>query len=312
MSIVSSEVGIDVALAEVVVSIDQAKPLARPNTQEGAEQLARELPAGCVVHLESSGGYERSVVRVLREAGIDVRIHNPLTARRLAQGLGQKAKTDSIDARGLSANGHLLPAHKPKPAERQALADFSRAIDAIKETIGIYKQRHKMPEIDQAAKKAYGAVIKALEKQAKDLEKQFVERIKRSSCKDPYALAKSVPCIGPVAARVCICELPEDLATQPPRSISSYAGLAPVDRSSGKRTGPAHVARGNGRLKKGLYMAAVTAIRWEPWAKDLYARLRAKGRTHDQAIVSVMRRLLLRVTCVLKRGSPWQDEPQRA
>ena len=85
-----------------------------------------------------------------------------------------------------------------------------------------------------------------------------------------------------------------------------------MDDSSGKRTGPARVGRGNPRLKKGLYMSAVTAISHREWAKSLYARLMAKGKTHDQAMVAIMRRILLRVVCVIHRGSTWQVEPQKA
>ena len=84
-----------------------------------------------------------------------------------------------------------------------------------------------------------------------------------------------------------------------------------MDRSSGKHNPPARLGRGNTHLKAALYMPAVTALRREEWAKNLYARLRQKGRTHDQAIVPIMRRLLTRVVVVLKRGTPWEDEPPK-
>lgn len=310
MSIVASQVGIDVASQELVTSIDEGKPFCTPNTQEGAEQIARSLPAGCTVHLESTGGYERIALRVLRNAGFDVRIHNPLRARRVAQGTGSGAKTDPIDAVMLSEKGKLLPLHEPKAAERRDLADFSRAIDTIKETIAGYKKRRGMPELDQAAKDAYDAVINVLQAQAKQLEKSFVKRVKNSPYNEQYKLAISVRCVGPVAARVCVCELPEDFKLKPTNHSTSYAGIAPIENSSGKRK-KAHIGRGNARLKGGIYMCAVTALRDEPWARTLYTRLIAQGRTHDQAIVPIMRRILVRVVCVLKRGSPWQAEPPK-
>jgi transposase len=310
MNIVASEVGIDVASEELVTSIDEGKPFRTRNTEEGAEQIARRLPAGCTVHLESSGGYERTVLRVLRNAGFDVRCHNPLRARRVAQGTGAGAKTDPIDAVMLSEKGRLMPVHEVKAAERRDLADFSRAIDTIKETIAGYKKRRNMPELDKGAKDAYSAVIKVLQAQAKQLERTFVERVKSSAYKEQYKLAISVRCVGPVAARVCVCELPENFKLQPTNHSTSYAGIAPIDKSSGKRK-KAHIAHGNSRLKRGLYMCGVTALRDEPWARKLYARLIAQGRTHDQAIVPIMRRILVRVVCVTKRGSPWQDEPPK-
>ena len=117
--------------------------------------------------------------------------------------------------------------------------------------------------------------------------------------------------MGPATARVLLCELPEDLPERTPAQICSYCALAPLDDSSGARRGPARLGQGNRRVKAALYMAAMCAVRTQRWAKELYARLRSKGRAHQQAICAVMRRLLLRAVAVLKRGSPWKDEPQR-
>jgi transposase len=212
----------------------------------------------------------------------------------------------------LSATGSLLPIGKAKSEERRNLADFSRSIDAVKKTITSFKKRANMPGLDPDAKRVYELVITTLQKEAKGLERQFAKRVKASSCRLQYDLAQSVPHIGHVAARVCVCELPEDLPEQSPAKMSSYAGIAPINHSSGAYNPAPKIARGNKRLKKALYMAAVSALRREEWAKSLYHRLIAKGKTHDQAIVPIMRKLLVRVVCVLKRGTPWQAVPLRA
>lgn len=309
MSIVASEVGIDVSLAELVTSIDQGKPFKASNTERGVGEIAVRLPTGCRVHVESTGGYERLLVRGLRKAGFDVRVHNPLNARRISQGRGRRAKTDEIDAKELCLSGPLLPSRKPKADDRQDLTDFSRAIDNAKETIAQYKKRRKMPGLDSDARAFYDELIKALAAKVKDAEEKIAQRLKESAYRADYELAKSVMCIGPVAARVCICELPENVKLLPTSHASSYAGIAPLDDSSGKTTGPSRIGHGNARLKRALYMCAIAALSKEPWARNLYKRLLAKGRSHEQAMVPIMRRLLLRVVCVLKRGSAWQAEP---
>lgn len=311
MVIVAVEAGIDVSSLELVTSIGGAKPFKLANDEASALQIAQVLPEGCPVHLESSGGYERTVQRVLTRAGFDVRVHNPLKARRLAQAIGASAKTDPLDAMDLSCTGALLPVHEPKSEERRGLADFSRAIDVLKRSIASYKVRRAVPELDEDARCAYDSAIQALEQQVKALEQKFVKRIKASAYRLEYELAQSVKCIGALTARVCICELPENFRKRSIAQICSYAGLAPIDNSSGKRDGTRRIGRGNSRLKRSFYMAGLTAIAREAWAKNLYARLRAKGRAHQQAIVAVMRRLLVRLLTVLKRGSPWQAEPQR-
>lgn len=311
MNIVSPQVGIDVAKDELLVCVESGKPFQVFNTEEGCQALVPALPAGSIVHLECSGGYERKVERILKQAGIQVHRHNALKARRLSQALGIAAKTDPVDSRALSNFGALLAEPHSKSIERQRLADFSRSIDKVKQTIAQYKKRRNIPELDEDAKSFYTEVIELLEQLAIEREKAFARRIKASSLADKYKLLMSIPNIGPATARVCICELPENADTQNPAQICSYAGLAPIDDSSGKRNAPKHLGRGNSRLKKAFYMPAISALLFQPWARALYARLMAKGKTHQQAIVPVMRRLLVRVVAVLKRGSPWMEETSK-
>lgn len=309
MEMISHQVGIDVAKNELVTSIQAGKAFALPNTVEGCQELVGCLPEGSVVHLEASGGYERLVRRMLEASGFKVVLHNPLKPRRLAQAQGIRAKTDFVDARVLSQSGALLPESPTKTLDRQALADHSRAIDTLKETIADYKKRMKGPELDPVARQIYAQSISVIQKQLEIAEKAFAERIKASGYALSFSWVCSVPALGPSTARICICEFPEDLMLRSTAQIASYAGLAPIDNQSGNRIGRAHLGHGNNRLKRAFYMPAICAVRTQQWAKELYARLRAKGRAHQSAIVAVMRRLLVRAVAVLKRGSPWQDEP---
>lgn len=311
MNIVVAQTGIDVAKNELVVSINQAKPFAVPNTPQGCLDLIARLPQGGTVHLEASGGYERLVRRILVERGFSVAVHNPLKPRRMAQAQGTRAKTDPVDAKVLARSGHLLPQEKLKSNSRQQLADHSRAIDTLKATVAEYKLRLAMPELDPIAREILTASILDLERHIESAEKAFEERIKASDLAQDYKLIQTVPALGKLTARRCLCEFPEDLRERTTGEIASYAGLAPIDNRSGKRSGTAHLGHGNARLKAAFYMPAISAIRSQNWAKELYARLRTKGRPHQTATVAVMRRLLIRAVAILKRGTPWQDEPQK-
>ena len=312
MNSVTPQVGIDVSKAQNLVSIDQAKAFALPNTRAGFEQIVSRLPAGSVVHLEASGGYERPLRRALVLAGFVVRTHNALKARRLAQGLGTKAKTDPVDAKGLSATAHLLSVSKAKSEERENLADYSRMISGTQEMVGTLRRRLDAPGLDKDTIAETKKTTKYLNGRIATFEKHFVVRVKASSLAEKYKLILSVPGVGPKTARVCLCELPENLTEQEPGQIASYAGVAPINDESGTRKGSAHVGRGNSRLKGALYMPALGSVQRQQWAKDIYARLRAKGRAHQAAIVAVMRRLLMRIVAVLKRGTAWKDEPPTA
>lgn len=304
-----AQVGIDVAKHELVVSVNEGKPFTVANTAEGCKELLEFLPSKAFVHLEASGSYERTVRRVLEEGGLQVRVHNPLKVRRLAQARGRSAKTDQVDAVGLSRSGCLLPHRPVKSLERQKLADLSRAIGSIKQTIAGYKRHLGFPELDDDAAEAYTQAAALLQAKVDELQKKLGKRLAASSFAGRYELLLSVPGVGARTAAILVCELPEDVAERTSAQISSFAGLAPIDDSSGLRHGPARLGHGNRRLKAALYMGALSAVRTQVWAKDLYCRLRAKAKGHQAAISAVMRRLLVRVVAVIKRGSPWQEEP---
>lgn len=309
MNIVVNQVGVDVSMGHLDFSINGGKPWRVPNDLAGVNLAISRIPLECVVHMESTGGYERLLRRELTKAGFEVRTHNPRKVRRLADARGVTAKTDALDARHLADSGSLLKPGAPKSAEREACCDISRAIAAIKDDIADHKKRLRMPELNIAAQQAYKSVILHLEKTVKQLEKEFVRALTETSMNQRYKIALSVRGVGPALARVAICELPEDLSWVNRRTSASFAGLAPINNDSGKFEGRAQIGRGNVHLKAALYMPAMALVSRPGWARDHYSRLRAAGRCHQQAAVAIMRRLLVLLVAVLKRGTPWEGVP---
>jgi transposase len=302
------EVGIDVSKDFLDVCIDGGRPFRVPNTPEGCNALAERLPSGATVHLESSGGYERVPRRLLGAAGFQVRTHDPLKVRRMAQAKGQRGKTDALDARHLSGEGRSLTSQPEKSPEREALCDISRTIGELKATAAQLKTRAGLPALEDCARGALLRSADAIGLQVRILEKEYLGRVKASTLRQRHSLALTVPGVGPCLARVVSCELPESIEPFTDAQLTSYAGVAPIDDQSGKKKAPARIGRGNSRIKGALYMPALCCIRRQEWAKDLYARLRARGRVHQQAVVAVMRRLLLRILDVIRRGTPWVDK----
>jgi len=311
-SLVGAQVGIDVAQDWLDVSVDGGKAFRVSNDDAGIVSLMGRLSEGATVHLEASGGYERVARRRLVEAGFVVRTLDPLKVRRSAQSKGKNGKTDSLDARHLSEEGSSLQAHPPKSGFREELCDLSRTLDQLKSAASEMKLRANVPGLDPMAVETLIAASGLLRKEAAKLEREFVKRVKSSPLKERYLLAQSIPGVGPCLARVLVCELPEDLEAFTDAQLTSYGGVAPLDNSSGKRKGKAHIGRGNARIKGALYMPALNCVQRQEWARSLYARLKAKKHEHQQAVVAVMRRLLLRAVQVLRRGTPWQTDRAQA
>lgn len=303
-----TEVGIDVSKDSLEIRCAQ-NTRSIENQAPNIHSLAGELPAGTVVHMEATGGYERLARTILMSYGHVVHVHNPRKTRRLADAMNVSAKTDKIDAKFLQEQGHKLPPTRVKALEHEKLTDISRSIQRLKESIAGHKKYMRQRWLDEQIVSAFRQVVRVMEIQVKELEKAFVKVVRQSSLNDLYELALTVPGVGEGLARVAVSELDQNLERLTGPQACAYAGIAPLDNSSGKRDGIRHIGKGNHRLKAALYMPAVSALRNQSWARELYARLIAKGRCHQQAIIAVMRRILMRVVTVLKRGFPWQENP---
>jgi|GEM_PF-6222218 len=97
-------IGIDVSKRQLDVGTTDGQTLQVSNSRSGFAELdlwLRKRPAGQIV-LEATGGYEQSVLDFLHSVGHPVVRANALRARRLAQGMGQMAKTDRLDAYALA------------------------------------------------------------------------------------------------------------------------------------------------------------------------------------------------------------------
>lgn len=312
MNMLAPQVGIDVSLESLDTSIEGSKPIRFRNEREGCDQLAAKLPKGAVVHLESTGGHERLVRRTLQAKGFVVRVHNPLRVRRSAQSDGINAKTDSIDAKHLANRGSSIKVERVKSEQAEGLCDLSRVIDSLKSEAGKLRVMAQKPQCDPYARQQLLEGARELSARATKMQAEFERRVKQTELASRFELAMSVPACGPVLSRVLSSELPERLQDYTDAQLGAYSSTAPIDDTSGKKKKPARIKRANMHIKAALYMPALVCVRTQPWATGMYARLRAKGRAHQQAIVAVMHRLFLRIVLVLRRGSAWEAEPPEA
>jgi len=98
-----------------------------------------------LVVLEATGGFETVVVAALAAAGLPVAVANPAQVRAFAKAIGQRAKTDPIDA-GVIAHFGEATGVTPRPLRDQAtqqLADLVARRRQIVEMIGAERQREK-------------------------------------------------------------------------------------------------------------------------------------------------------------------------
>lgn len=91
--------------------------------------------------------------------------------------------------------------------------------------------------------------------------------------------------------------------------LAAWAGLAPVSRDSGKRTGRLHTPkRYSRRLRRVMYMSALTAIRCDPHSKTYYQRKRNEGKRPIPATICLARRRTNVLYALIRDNRTWQPE----
>jgi transposase len=302
-------VGIDVSKDRLDVAIlpgDEVFFVKRD--AEGLDALAARLRPLTpeAVALEATGGYETVVAATLGAAGLPVVVVNPAQVRSFGRALGQRAKTDPIDARLIARFAAMTrPEIRPLPNEAtQRLADLVARRRQIIAMIVAERQRQKR-FTDRRLQKSIGRLLEALQRELSEVDAEIDTDIRGSSAwREKEDLLASVPGVGPTIARTLIAEMPE-LGALDRRQIAALAGLAPWTRQSGQWKGRSFIGGGRAPIRAALHMGAITAARHNPALKAFRDRLLAAGKPKMVALVAVARKLLTILNAIIRSGKPW-------
>jgi transposase len=315
MSTLPVYVGIDVAKAELVVATPERQLCRVANGPDGIRDLLqhlRPLTIAAVV-MESTGCYGREAAAMLSAAGYQVAIVQPGRVRAFAASLGIRAKTDPIDAQVIA---RFADAIKPRPTPPPATETvrLRALVDRRDQLIEMRKQEENRLEsiADPLIAKELRASITRLKKAEKDYSKRIADCIKAHP--DLQRLSDRLQeesGVGLQTAAALLAYCPE-LGRINRQRAAALAGLAPYDRSSGTHEAKRSIYGGRRRIRKALYLAAVSAARWSPWLKDIYTRLRAHGKCAKVALIACARKLLVRLNSLAAQvlGNQIQQEPQ--
>ena len=290
--------GLDIAKATLDLHLQGQSARFAHDAQGCAALVARLQALGAPVHVvcEATGGWERPIVAALQSAGLPVAIVNPRQVRDFARGRGQRAKTDAIDARLLAEFGAAnLPTPTGAPSVAQAqLAAWVTRREQLQGMLAA-EQARQVPGLPKAVAKDLAAAVSRLSKHLEKVRATLAALL----AQDQTLAAKAARLcllkgVGPGTAATLLGHLPE-LGTLGRGQIAALAGLAPFANDSGPRRGQRHIAGGRASVRTALYMAALTAARFNPVLKAFYERLRAAGKPFKLALIAVARKLL----CVL-------------
>lgn len=261
------------------------------------------------VGLEATGGYERGVRVALEAAGLEVVVHQPIEIRRFAQLKRWRAKSDRLDARLIAAATAQIEAVKAAQDPRLVeLAERLTAYEQITDQIVELKTFLESVTLKDLVA-LLRTQLRSLERTKARLSLDLLRRIKaEADLLARFRLLTSLPGIGAIVGASLVIRMPE-LGAMRRGQAASLIGVAPFDRDSGQWKGLRFIAGGRSRPRRMLYLAAVTAKRFDPDLKAFAERLLARGKAKKLVIVAVMRKLIEAANLVLGRGQPWLKQP---
>lgn len=307
-------VGIDVSKARLDVCVSSEHTVwSVGNDDAGIDDLVQRVAvvSPALVVLEATGGLQRLLVARLLAGGLPLAVVNPRQVRDFAKSLGQLAKTDALDARLLCRFAAAVrPAQRELPDEAaQGFADQLARRRQLVEMLVVEKVRLKQSH-DHQVRRDLKEHIAWLEKQLRACDAGLHQRVEQSPAWQARRdLLQEVAGVGRITVLTLLAELPE-LGRLDRKQIAALVGVAPLARDSGTLRGRRTVWGGRAQVRRTLYMAALTAVRYNPVVRVFHERLRAAGKPAKVALVACMRKLLTILNAMVRDGATF--DPMRS
>jgi transposase len=326
MDIIKQVVGIDVSKDTLAarygtVDIQQNQQITQPesftNDLKGfgelisfAKKKRGQLKAPLYFVMEATGVYYENLAYFLNEKHQKVIVLLPNKTKNYSKTLSIKSKTDPLDAKMITQFGlerqmqlwsvpsPIMKAIKALTREFQSKKDIATQ---IKNQLHAEKYSHK--PLKESLKRNRES-LSFFEKQMKQIEKQIKDLVKQDDdLNDRINKVDKIEGVGFMTIVSIISETNGFALIDNAKQLASYAGLDVVYNESGLKKHKTTISKkGNKRLRKAVYMPALSACKHNPKLKELYIRLVAKKGTKKVALIAVARKLLILIYTIFTKN----------
>jgi transposase len=303
--------GIDVSKDRLdVMVLPDRKSFSVDNNAAGYSELVKRLRGLSIaaIGIEPSGGYERAVIRALLAADLSVRRINPNKLRQFGRARGVLAKNDRLDARLIAEYVAIMPTRvvQRDPATEQLAEVVTMRRQLCDEHVAVENQTAHLEDVmlrrlNKRRLARLAADILLLDRRMAQIVAGNANLTRR------YELLTSMQGVGPTLAFTLVALLPE-LGQMSRKQIAALVGLAPYDFDSGRLKGHRCIYGGRLPVRNVLYMAALSACRYNPALKVFHHRLAATNKKPKVIIVAVMRKMLTTLNAMLRDNVAWQPK----
>jgi len=272
--------------------------------KEAVKTIKKYKPERIVI--EATGRLEMPFIIACANNELPFTIANPVHIKRFAGAIGQRAKTDKLDAQLIA---HYSEAIKPKlsklkPDTMQAMSDLVTRRNQLLTMQTMEKNRLQI--MPKALAMTIKPVLTLFKNQIIKIEDKIEKLIE--SCPEYQAknmILQSMKGIGKIAAASIISNLPE-LGYINSKQASALIGVAPMNRDSGRYKGHRKIQGGRPQVRTVLYMAMMSAMQSNPVFKATYQRLVAAGKPKKVAIIACVRKMIVILNSMLRDGVMWE------
>ncbi len=285
------------------------------NNPAGFKRIVKWIQAsGKDVHfcMEATGKLWEPLAEFLHKLGYRVSVVNPALIHAFGKSQFRRSKTDAIDAEIIADfcfKMEPLP-WSPMDPDIRSLRDICRELAALKKTKTQVTNRMKSGRLDQRALDSQMRMLKFITNEIQTLEKLAKTLVSENpALKSNAKLLQTIKGVGWRTAFTFLSELSMMDSFTSLRQIEAFCGLNPMIRESGSSVrGRSRISKmGNPVIRSMLYMAALTATRFNPPVAEFAKRLAAKGKNRKVIVCAASRKLLRMMVAVYRSKQPFDS-----
>jgi len=264
--------------------------------------------------LEATGVYSFELAQYLSQKKINVMVVNPIITHAFFKIELNRNKTDKADAQLIAkycehvvlTGDYKNKAYQPKDADYEAIQRLVVRCDQLDKSKTQENNRLEA-SVNKQTSRSIKRLQKAIDNEIVRVKKMIADIVKNNqTLRQQVDLLISINGIGERTAWSILAYIGDINFFSNSKQIACYAGLTPKIKQSGTSIDKSSLSKlGHKRLRKSLYMPALSAIQYNPVLKAVYERLVNSGKAKKVALIAVMRKLLILSYGVLKSGKPF-------
>ena len=309
-------IGFDVSKANIDVAVFDGQNyqyLKTENSRNGFEHIVNTFELSpdpeISITMEATGTYHRKAADYFCSNGYTVHVVNPLKIKRYSGVKFLRAKTDKIDSKIIALYGfnEKEPVYKLKPEKRLKIQGFLNAIDNLCQMRTQLKNRiealNQHTEDVEDIRLMFNRMITSIQIEIVRMEKE-VSILSQEISATSYCNVLTIPGVGTRMASAMIGYFGAMEDFEKSKQLVSFIGISPFPKESGSSIhGRGSISRmGNNYLRKQLFMASLSASRYNSSCKKLYDRLISNGKAKKIALIAVSNKLARQIFAVIKYG----------